>query len=142
MSYATEVQLVERYGFSSILALTDRAAYATGTIDSTVIGRALDDADALIDGYIRNRYDLPLVAVPPLLTDVALAVAFYKLHIAQPDDKVVADYRDARTLLDRIANGVVALPVGSAVIAATTGTGARVTDRERPISADTMKGFI
>ncbi len=142
MSYATEAQLVERYGFAAIMALTDRDPLATGAIDSAVVDRALADTDALIDGYLRNRYDLPLLATPPLLTDVALSIAFYRLHIAQPDDKVVADYRDARALLDRIANGAVALPIGSAVPAVTAGSGARVTDRDRPISADTMKGFI
>jgi len=142
MSYANEAQLVERYGFPAIMALTDRGAYATGAIDSAVVDRALADTDALIDGYLRNRYELPLIAVPPLLTDVALTIAFYRLHIAQPDDKVVADYRDASALLDRIAKGAVALPIGSAVPSVTAGSGARVTDRERPISAETMKGFI
>ncbi|NNG05319.1 MAG: DUF1320 domain-containing protein, partial [Inquilinus sp.] len=81
MSYATQAQLVERYGTVRLVELTDRAEPPAGAIDAAVIDRALADADALIDGYVAARYDLPLPAVPDLLRDLALSIVFYKLHL-------------------------------------------------------------
>ena len=75
--------------------LTDRAAVATGAIDAAVIARALSDTDAVIDGYLGTRYTLPLSEMPPLVMDLALQIAIYKLHINEPDAKTRTDYEQA-----------------------------------------------
>lgn len=142
MTYATLAQLTDRYGAQMLVNLTDRAAVATGAIDEAVIDRALADTDALIDGYLAGRYVLPLAMTPPLLVDLAGAIAVWKLHAHKPDDKIEADYRDARKTLDAIARGDVRLPVAGVEPAGTGGSGARITDRDRPFTEGNLKGFI
>lgn len=143
MAYITLEQLTDRYGAEALIALTDRATPATGVLDVDVINRAIADADALIDGYLGARYALPLASTPPLLTDIAAAIAFWNLHTFQPDQKVETDYKTAQARLKDIAAGTIRLPLGDGSEAQASGeTGARVTDRDRPMTADKMKGFI
>ncbi|MBL4757578.1 MAG: DUF1320 family protein, partial [Rhizobiales bacterium] len=46
MTYATQAQLLDRYGTRMLISLTDRAKPATGVIDTSVVDRALADTDA------------------------------------------------------------------------------------------------
>ena len=142
MAYTTEADLIDRYGERMLVLLTDRASPATGTIDSAVVSAAIEGAEAVIDGYLATRYALPLSAVPKLISEIAEAIAIWKLHPAAPDPKIEADYRTAMTLLGDIAAGRVRLEVAGVASAETGGTGARLTDRERPLTEDNLKGFI
>lgn len=142
MTYATQQQLTDRYGEAALIALTDQGAVALGVVDVAVIARALTDTDAMIDGYLAARYSLPLADVPPLLSDLAQVIAIWKLHRYEPDPKIAKDYDNARHLLRDIASGAVRVPIAGAEPAATGGSGARITDRERPMTAENLKGFI
>lgn len=142
MPYASPQQLIDRFGERLLVGLTDRGAVATGTIDAAVVARALADTDALIDGHLGRRFRLPIAAVPALLADLALEIAFYKLHVHTPDDKVAEDYKLARRTLEQIAAGTIALDLAGTEPATTGGGGARVTDRARPMTAETMKGWV
>ena len=142
MTYATLAQLTDRYGARMLVALTDRAGTASGEIDMAVVDRALADTDAMIDGYLAGRYALPVAEVPPLLADLAQVIAIWKLHPHQPDPKIETDYRDARKSLEAIAHGTIRLARDGLQVAGTGGTGARATDRERPLTAANMKGFV
>jgi phage gp36-like protein len=142
MTYATTEQLEDRFGTRLILDLTDRADPPSGEINAAVVSRALVDTDALIDGYLKGRYVLPLAETPPLVVDLALTVAIYKLHTFSPDPKIEEDYKMALRSLEAIGKGNIRLPVAGVEPKDNGGGGARVTDRERPFSADTMKGFI
>lgn len=142
MTYATQANLTERFGEATLVALTDRAAVATGLVDATVIARALTDTDAIIDGYLGTRYILPLSAVPSLVVDLALQIAIYKLHINEPDPKISKDYDGALKLLEKIGTGAVSIQAAGIVPASSNAQGVRTTDRERPFTEATMKGFI
>lgn len=74
------------------------------------IKESIDDASALIDGYLRQRgYKLPFAGVPRILTAWTRAIARYYLHqhlIAEESKTpIVRDYRDALALLEQVANG-------------------------------------
>lgn len=142
MTYATLTQLVERYGEPMLVAATDRGPVPTGTVDADAVGRALAGANALIDGFIGARYRLPLAEVPPLLADLAQAVAIWRLHPYAGDPKLKADHDDALRILRDIAEGRVRLPVEGIEPEGTGGGGARLTDRSRPMTEDNMQGFI
>lgn len=142
MTYATSAQLADRFGERLLLQLADRASPPSGVADPDVIARALADTDAIIDGYLAGRYLLPLGTTPPLLADLAQAIAIYKLHPFQPDPKIEQDYKDAVATLGRIASGVVRLPVAGVEPVTTGAAGVLATDRERPLSPETMTGFI
>ena len=142
MSYATQAELVERYGASMIIDLSDRAEPPAGAIDATVVTRALTDADAMIDGYLKGRYALPLAATPPLVKDLALAIAAYKLHRNVASDKIRQDYEDAMRALREIAAGTIRLDVAGIEPAASGSSGVRTSDRARDLTPNSMKGFV
>lgn len=142
MSYISQEQLENRYGAQTVAKLTDRAVPSTGLLDAGVLAQVLADTDAMIDGFLQGRYDLPLAAVPALLTDLAAPIAFYKLHRQSAPDKVRQDYEDARRDLSAIALGTIRLSVAGAEPTATSSGGVRTNSPERPFTVDSMKGFI
>lgn len=143
MTYATQTGLTQRYGEAMLIALSDRADVPTGLIDAEVVARALAEADALIDGYLAGRYALPLSAVPPVLTQIAEALAIYSLHVTEPEAKIRADHDAAIRRLAEIAKGVIVLKdAAGAEPAAPETTGVQITDRERAFTPDSMTGFI
>jgi phage gp36-like protein len=142
MTYATLEQLTDRYGEQMLVLLTDRGPVATGTIDITVVDRALADTDAMIEGFLTDRYVLPLAETPPLLSAMAQRIAIWELHRHNPNDKIEKDYKEAMAFLDRIGKGIVRLSVAGVEPVTTNSGGARITDRERPLTAENMKGFI
>lgn len=142
MPYTTLDQMEDRFGTQMLIDLTDRGEVATGTIDMDVMNKALTSTDAIIDGYLKVRYALPLSEEQPLVKELAEAIAIYKLHVYQPDEKIAQDYRDAIASLRLIGEGAIQLSAAG-VAPADSGTGgARVTDRERPFTEGNMKGFI
>jgi phage gp36-like protein len=142
MSYASLDILTDRYGENMLVMLTDRTDVPTGMIDEDVVNRALSDTDAVIDGYLAARYALPVADVPPLLADLAQAIAIYKLHRTATDPKIEEDYKQALKTLEQIATGKVRLPIDGVEPSGSGDTGVRITDRERPLTAANMKGFI
>lgn len=143
MPYASLAQLIDRVGEPMLIDLTDRDEVARGAVVVAVVDRALADADALIDGFLASRYQLPLVVTPALIADVAQAVALWKLHVTTPEDKIKLDYEAALKTLREIAQGLIRLPDAQGLEPPSSGQGGViVTDRERPFTADNMKGFI
>lgn len=142
MAYVTLAQLIERYGEPALVALTDRGQFATGVVDDAAINRAVADADAVIDGYLVRKYALPLAVAQPLLVKIAGSLVFYDLHTFQPDEKIVNEQKLALAMLRDIATGTVALTVAGLEAENVAGSGARITDRDRLMTQDNMKGFI
>lgn len=142
MTYATQALLVGRFGERLLLQVADRADPPAGAIDAGVVARALADTDAMIDGYLAGRYVLPLEATPPLLVDLAAAIAIYKLHIFAPEQKIADDYKDAVATLSKISTGTVKLPVAGVEPAGAGSAGVVTIDRERDFTPENLKGFI
>lgn len=107
MTYATQQDMIDRFGEQELIELTDRAG--TGVIDATVMAGALGDADAEIDAYLAGRHTLPLAVVPRVLTRFAADVARYGLYDARVPEQVKARYDDAIRFLKALANGTVSL---------------------------------
>ncbi|UGA45960.1 DUF1320 domain-containing protein [Bradyrhizobium quebecense] len=142
MTYTSQDDLVARYGTDMLVDLTDRASPPAGAIDASVVARALADTDAMIDGYLKGRYKLPLDAAPPTLRDLAEVIAIYKLHRDTAADKIRQDYQDALKTLTLISNGTIRLDVAGVEPASSGASGVRTTDRQRPLTEKTMKGYI
>lgn len=142
MSYASQADLVDRYGEDALIDLTDRADPPAGAIDAGVVTRALDDTDALIDGYLKGRYKLPLASPPPLLRDLAEQIAIYKLHRNQAADKIANDYQGALKVLAQIAAGTVRLDVAGVEPEASGTAQVRTADRDRDMTPCNLKGFV
>lgn len=142
MSYATQAQLTERYGEPMLIAATDRGAVPLGVPDAAAVGRALVAADGVIDAYLGARYALPLSSVPDIIVNLALEIGIFKLHAYDTAPKLREDHDAAMRTLRDIADGRVRLNLAGIETPGTGGTGARITDRERPITAENMTGYI
>lgn len=142
MTYASQSDLVERYGEPMLRDLTDRATPPAGSVDAGVVIRGLEDADAVIDGYLLGRYVLPLAATPPAIRDLAQAIAIYKLHRDTVSEKIRNDYADALKTLALISSGAIRLNVAGVEPASSGASGVRTSDRARDLTPDNMKGFV
>jgi phage gp36-like protein len=140
--YATYEQLLAYAGEAQLIELSDRSGAGATVVDAALCARALTDADALIDGHLAGRHDLPLVATPPLLTTLALPIALYKAHSRSAPEKVRQDYEDAVRVLERIADGRVKLDVAGSEPAVAGGGAVRDNAPARPLTADTLRGYI
>lgn len=142
VAYCTKADLIDRYGEQLLIDLTDRGAVATGAIDDDVVDRAIAEADALIDGYCAGRYVLPFATVPVQIGPLSRQIAIYTLHVYEPNEKITADYKEAIRQLQQIASGTLKLNAEGAASTTTDAGGARVTDRERPMTEQSLKGWI
>lgn len=101
MTYATRQDLEQRYGADEIAQR--ESALAAGAVDL-----ALNDADALINGYLAARYALPLSTIPPTLPATACALARYSL-LGGTNERARDDYKDALAWLRDVQSGKVQL---------------------------------
>jgi len=143
MAYCTIEQLRDRFGETLLIDLSHRDGPRPAEPDAALFARVIADADALIDSYLKGRYQLPIAgAVPPVLTDLSLAIAIYKAHSAVAAEKIRKDFEDAVKTLKDIATGAARLDVAGAEPAASGSSGARITDRERPFTEQNLEGWV
>lgn len=95
--YATEADLVARFGeeISNLKVMVS---------NPTFVEDAIQDATEEINGYIGDRYPLPLPNVPSNLKRMACDIARYRLYFQQPTDEVRKRYEDAVAFLKRVAD--------------------------------------
>ena len=142
MAYTSLDRLQRRFGAAMLVQLTDRGELHTGVVDAAVVEGVLADTDAVIDASLGVRYRLPLATVPPLVADLALAIAIYKLHVGEPDRKIERDHDQALRDLAKLASGAIRLDVAG-LEPETSGAGGVVTqDRPRALTPGDMHGFI
>jgi phage gp36-like protein len=109
MPYATQSDLIARYGTPLLVQLTDINEPMTGTINATVVDAKLADAGAVIDGHLVGRYTLPLEPVPGILRFHACSIALALLLGSQVTEAAAADYKIALEYLKGVARGDIAL---------------------------------
>jgi phage gp36-like protein len=102
----------------------------------------LASTDAVIDAALAVRYRLPLGATPPIVADLAAAIAIYKLHRSSPEQKIKDDYDQALKDLAAIGKGTLRLDLAGNEPAGSGGGGVIATDRPRDFSPDNLRGFI
>lgn len=138
MTYATQADLVDRFGELELAQRTDRT---NGTvIDTVVLGRALADADAEIDSYLATRYTLPLASTPVVVTRLACDMTRYRLYDDGVPETVRVRYQDAVSLLKRLASGDVQL-AGMAAVAVAGVEQAYHSFEPRQMNDDNLRGF-
>jgi phage gp36-like protein len=120
MPYATQSDMLVRYGETELRQLSDIGTPRLGTVDSSVIARALADASAWIDSYLVGRYPLPITDAGALATLNlhCAAEARYLLMTASPDDQAVKGHEERERYLRSIAKGEINLIAPAAAPAA------------------------
>ncbi len=109
MPYATQADIIERYGEDVLYALADRNR--DGTLDEEAISRALVDATAEIDSYLASRYPLPLSATPKIVVILCVDIALYRLSPDHVTEERRKRYEDAVKMLRLISDGKVSLGI-------------------------------
>lgn len=139
MTYATQQDLIDRYGDTELIQLTDENR--VGAIDATTVARALADADAEMNGYLAVRYTLPLASTPLVLTRFACAIARYLLHDQAATEQVEKDYKNALAFLKSVSEGKVDLGLNAVNQSTASAGGAQYKANDRVFNADTLKDY-
>ena len=133
MAYATIADMLARYGEGEMIRLSAADGGLDGGVDTVRTQRSLDEATALIDGYLRARYDLPLSPVPLDVRAACCTLARYDLAQGDqktPSEQMRLDRKAAIDWLTAISKGDVQLPATTTTI---DGSAARVSDRTRRV---------
>lgn len=143
MPYATQQDLIDRFGEEELIQLTDRTNLPATTIDAAVVAAALADADALADSYLAKRYRLPLDPVPDVLTRTTADIARYHLHgrRTDKDDPVTRAYSQALAWLKDVSKGLVQLDAAGSAPDQSGGGQVQVSAPDRVFSRDSLSGF-
>ncbi|MBF0249960.1 MAG: DUF1320 domain-containing protein [Alphaproteobacteria bacterium] len=139
--YANQQNMVDRFGSTELIEITDREEPYTGAIVASVMTGALEDASAEIDSYIAVRYDLPLPSTPKMLEKVCCDIARKNLYKDRPLEEVVNNYKSAVAWLRDVSKGVSELDIGGTEPAGDT-TGAPVLNSpSQTFTKTSMQGF-
>lgn len=101
--YYTQADYIERFGMDEALRLTDEAG--DGEVDAEKFTKAIADASADMDAYLRGRYALPFDPIPRVLSSIAAALVREKLHGNFPTQTVETEADRARKMLGDFATG-------------------------------------
>lgn len=144
MAYVTIAQLEERFGTDLLIRRTDRINRPATEMDTVVVEAAIADAEALVDGYLAKAYALPLSVVPPILARVAGDIAIYYLmgDAAEKDGSWHRAYREAMAWLADVSKGLIQLEADGVAPSPSGGGAIRTNTPARPLTADSMKGYI
>ncbi|AIC20207.1 hypothetical protein EY04_15235 [Pseudomonas chlororaphis] len=109
-----------------------------------VIEDGVRQAEELVDGYLRGRYDLPLDPVPTVLRDAVVYLARHWLYQRRPEgalpDAVKDSRKDTIKLLESIRDGVVHLGMPGGQAAPEPGE-IRVRARRQQFSGDLWERY-
>lgn len=112
MAYASVDDMIGRFGEGEMArASTPENTPVTAVIPAP-IQTALDDASAIIDSFLRKRYNVPLEAVPPEINRACCMLARYDLGMGTErsiSDQVKQAREETFSWLRGIANGTVVL---------------------------------
>lgn len=111
MRYAEASDLILRYGEQELLRLTDLTG--SGVVDTAACTVALDDASALIDGYLAGRYPLPLLHVPTALVPICCDIARHRLYGDQAPEQIAKRNEAALAFLKSVGKGELAMGLAS-----------------------------
>lgn len=141
MSYASRDAMIRFFGEGKLAQMS--SAQPGGSINEDVLLQAMDSADRLIDGYLSQRYTLPLVG-RSFPERHACDISFYYLGGDRVYESGLKRYEQAVAFLRDVARGLADLPEdGSAPPAAEkSGDDVVVTATRPPVfSPDTLSDY-
>lgn len=109
-SYVAPQALVDEFGETELIELTDIGTPRADEVDFVVAQRACDRVNTEIAAALSARYAVPLATVPEVLRYVALDLAHYYLYQTEPPTWVQTRFDAAKKTLRDIQSG--ALPLG------------------------------
>lgn len=141
--YATVAHMVERFGETEMIRTSMPEDRETETMDAAKIEVALSDASALIDGYLRGRYRVPVAEPRKDLIRATCVLARYDLakgERTEPTEQMRLDRKEVIAWLEGISKGVILIDAPSAGDFGKT-NGPRFSSRPAVFSDDSLKGW-
>lgn len=86
MAYCDQADLERRLTLPILIDLTDDTV-PPQVVDVAVLGTTIAAAGEVVDGYLRDRYVLPLDPVPGLVREIAADLVAYRLWGRRPEGK-------------------------------------------------------
>jgi len=139
MAYATQQNLVDRFGEGELLDLTDRDNQ--GEVDVDAVATALTDATDTIDSYLSSRYTLPLDPTPGIVARVCSDIARYYLYEDRVTEQVAERYKAAIAWLRDIQAGKANLDADPAGLTPSTSSAPVVDAPDRVFTTETLKDY-
>ena len=94
---------------------------SAAAVNAGVVEQAVAQAEELIDGFLRGRYNLPLSPVPTIVKDMTVNLARHWLYARRPEgselpDAVTRTYKSALQMLEAIRDAklTIGVPTGEA----------------------------
>lgn len=140
MPYAVKQDLIDRFTATELMQLTDRTG-AIDTIDDVVLGKALADADSVIDMHLAVRHALPLASVPRVLRNIACDLARAYLYEDRITEHVQKRHDAAMKLLEQLRDGKVQIGLDDLNQPTPTTGGPQFTEPRRVFSADQLADY-
>lgn len=138
--YATKQDMIDRYGETPLVELTDRVEPYTNAVVDSVMTMALGEATAIINAYISGRYQLPSDSVPLVLVGHTCVIAYYKLHRGRYPDEVRKEYDDTLSFLKAVSRGEAKIDIAG-IEAPSSVADARVEGPSRIFNRDSLKDY-
>lgn len=142
--YASQEDMIARFGEAKLVQLTDRAQPPTDVIDSPVLDAAISDASEVIDSYVAGRYQVPLSPVPAPVRRWCADISVYYLHSSGVPEHIRTAYEDALAALKDVAKGTIQLQAAGVETSAPVATGGGDIQQAGPrrlFSAASLRGF-
>lgn len=143
MAYASQQDLIDRFGETELQQLTDKVNRPATTIDETTVSKCLADAEDLVDSYVGKLYSLPIASPPPILTRITCEIARFYLHgrRVDKDDPVSRAHDAAIAWLKDLSKGMVQLEADGIAASQAGDSEVRTEAPDRVFTRDSMKGF-
>lgn len=141
--YATVDDMVGRFGRVEVTRLSQIEDRETMEIDEEKVARAIGDATAIVDGYLRGRYQVPVINPPADLIRATCILARYDLaksDRSDPTDQMQKDYDDVIRWLTDVQKGIVKLAAKTAIEQINNSGVARFEDRDAIFTPDSLRG--
>jgi len=141
MAYSTQSDILEQLDEDTLIQLTDDAD--TGAVDTSVVDRAIADADAEIDSYCGVRYSVPFTTVPDRVRKLSVDIAIYNLYARRkgsPEHRKER-YDNAIRFLKDVAKNQASLGKDDPDAPPLDAHQPEITQSDRIFTRDKMKGF-
>ena len=117
MLYCTLADLKLAIPAHTLIQLSNDDVSATD-IDMAVVEEAVRQAEELVDGYLRGRYNLPLSPVPSIIKDMTVNLARHWLYARRPEgnelpEAVTRTWKAALQTLEAIRDNRITLGMPS-----------------------------
>lgn len=142
MAYSALTDILDQMEERILIQLTDDAKL--GAVNQDVVAEAIADADAEIDSYCGNRYDVPLATATAMIAKISRDIAMYNLYGRRPNgpsETVKERYANAVRFLKDVSAGRVSLGANAPETSSGGGPASTTSREDRIFTRDTLRNF-